>query len=316
MDATKLAVSVDVEDWYHVPAVTGSSFSTYEDVHEFFAEWDSEYDYLTRPTYRTLSLLDDLDVTATFFVVADVVDSYPGLVEEITRRGHEIGCHGLHHECGIDPDTKRPRFSREEYRDRIATAKRKLEDVSGRDVTGFRAPGGYVGGWMLDVLEDVGFRYDSSVSRNSLYNKTDSSLEGVTTTPYFPRRSDLRPGTPGDRRILELPWPYYATPIGRIPTAGGPLVRFFGRRVIRAGLGQSLARGDSVFYFHPIDIARESFPRVGNSRRRPGYWLFSGKRAERRIRSLLEGFDSDRLVTCRELVEDELIVASHTHSSE
>ena len=39
---------------------------------------------------------------ATFFVVADVVDHYPGLVESIVERGHEIGCHGLHHACKID----------------------------------------------------------------------------------------------------------------------------------------------------------------------------------------------------------------------
>ena len=44
-------------------------------------------------------MLDEYDINATFFVVADVVDHYPGLVEEIADRGHEIGCHGLHHAC-------------------------------------------------------------------------------------------------------------------------------------------------------------------------------------------------------------------------
>ena len=46
-----------------------------------------------------LDLLDEFDVTATFFVVADVVEHYPELVESIVERGHEIGCHGLHHAC-------------------------------------------------------------------------------------------------------------------------------------------------------------------------------------------------------------------------
>ncbi len=35
-------------------------------------------------------MLDEFDVTATFFVVADVVEHYPGLVEAIAERGHEI----------------------------------------------------------------------------------------------------------------------------------------------------------------------------------------------------------------------------------
>jgi len=259
-----LAVSVDVEDWYHVPAVTGSSFSEYEDVHELFDEWDEEYGYLTEPTHRTLDLLDDLGITATFFVVADVVDNYSGLVEEIADRGHEIGCHGLHHECAIDPNTKEPRFSKAEYKGQLRTAKAKLEEASGQRVTGYRAPGAYVGGWVLDVLEDIGFEYDSSVARNSLYNKADQELDRIRTTPYTPQKVSLDPG--GDRDFVELPWPYCDAKLGKIPAAGGPLIRLFGRRVVQAGIEQSLERGDSVFYFYPIDVARADFPKVGTSK--------------------------------------------------
>lgn len=300
---TSLAVSVDVEDWYHVPAVTGSSFSEYKDVHEFFDNWEKEYDYLTNPTYRTLNLFDELDITATFFIVADVVDNYPGLVEEIADRGHEIGCHGLHHECAIDPDTKEPRFSKTEYRKQLRTAKQKLEDATGQEIVGFRAPNAYVGGWMLDILEDLGFDYDSSVARSSLYNKTDQSLDEIGTTPYTPSRNSLDPAREPDREIVELPWPYYESSIGRIPSAGGPLIRMFGRRVVQAGIEQSLERGDSVFYFHPVDIARKSFPSVGNTRRRPMYWIFKGKVAESRIKKLLGSFENSRLTDCRTIAQ-------------
>ncbi len=294
-DQNALAVSVDVEDWYHVPAVTGSSFSEFKDTHEFFEEWDDEYDYLTEPTHRTLDLFDELGITATFFVVADVVDNYPGLIEKIADRGHEIGCHGLHHECAIDPDTKEPRFTRDKYKKQIGTAKRKLEAATGQEVVGFRAPNAYVGGWVLDVLEELGFQYDSSVARNSLYNKTDQELGTIETTPYTPQQGSLDPG--GNRKLVELPWPYYDVKLGKIPAAGGPLIRLFGRRVVQAGIEQSLRRGDSIFYFHPVDIARESFPKVGNTRRRPAYWLAKGERAERRIRAVLNRVENS-LVPC------------------
>jgi len=296
MTEGRLAVSVDVEDWYHVPAVTGSSFSEYDDVGEFLREWNEEYDYLTEPTHRTLDLLDTFGITATFFIVADVVDHYPGLVKSIAERGHEIGCHGLHHECTIDPDTKEPRFSREEYANHLSRAKQKLEAASGKKVSGYRAPAAYVAGWVIDVLEEVGFNYDSSVSQNSLYNKTDQELGEVETIPYTPKRGTLTPG--GDRDVIEIPWPYFDVKIGKIPAAGGPLIRLFGRRIIQAGIEQSLQRGDSVLYFHPVDIARQSFPSVGNTRRRPAYWLFKGKRTEARIRTLLSGLPSSRLTTC------------------
>jgi len=93
-----LSITVDIEDWYHVPSVTGSPFSVYKDVDEFFDKWKGRYGYLTlrEPTRRVQDMLDEFEVKATFFVVADVVDHYPGLVESIVERGHEVGCHGLH----------------------------------------------------------------------------------------------------------------------------------------------------------------------------------------------------------------------------
>lgn len=298
----KLAVSVDVEDWYHHLMVTGAPYSEYDTVDEFFENWSGRYDYVTRPVERVLNLLDDFGITATFFVVADLVDNSPGLVEKIATRGHSVECHGLHHACALDPSTKEPRFGEREYATRLRTAKEKLEAASGQDVTGFRAPNAYVSGWMLDVLEEVGFEYDSSVSHNSLYNKTDSPLTGVGTTPYQPGRGTLVPG--GDHGVVEFPWPYWEFSGYRIPTAGGSLVRLFGRRIIQRGLEQSLKRGHSVFYFHPLDIGRESLPSAGNSFRRPGYWAFKGKRAEERIRTILSDFDSDVIVTHDELLKN------------
>lgn len=299
MEKTKLAVSVDIEDWYHVPAVTGSSFSQYKDVNEFFEKWSGRYDYLSKPTYRTLDMLDDLGLKATFFIVADIVDNYPGLVEEIADRGHEIGCHGMHHECAIHPETKEPLYTKDEYKLLIKKAKRKLENATGKDIIGFRAPGAYIGGWVLDVLEELGFKYDSSVAKNSLYNKTDSNLEGVGTKPYFPEKGELVPGA--ERGLVEYPWPYWKVGPVMVPTAGGPMVRFLGKTIVMSGIKQSLKRGDSVFYFHPLDIAREDFPKVGNSKKRPMYWMFKGKIAEKRVRSILSKLGNKRYSTLSEM---------------
>lgn len=47
-----LAITVDIEDWYHIPSVTGSPFSKFRDVDEFFKKWNQRYDYLTEPTMR------------------------------------------------------------------------------------------------------------------------------------------------------------------------------------------------------------------------------------------------------------------------
>ena len=55
----------------------------------------------------------------------------------------------------------------------------------------YRAPGAFISGWMIDLLEELGFKYDSSVSVNSIYNKTDIKPKNVTTVPYYPRKGSL-----------------------------------------------------------------------------------------------------------------------------
>jgi peptidoglycan/xylan/chitin deacetylase (PgdA/CDA1 family) len=279
----RLAITVDIEDWYHIPSVTGSPFSVYRDTDDFFASWKERYDYLTQPTQRILNLLSDYKVKATFFVVADVAEHYPGLVESIVSEGHEIACHGLHHGCTIDPETKKPLMDPHTFEKETIQAKKILEKIAGVPVIGYRAPNALIAGWMLDSLERVGFRYDSSVCVNSLYNKTDSALGGVSSSPYYPRPSCL---TPGERRaLLEFPWAYYEVCGLKVPTSGGPMMRFLSAGMMYRGLRQSLKRGHTVFYFHPIDISGEDFPAIGKGR--PLYWMIKGKIVENRIRYIL-----------------------------
>jgi peptidoglycan-N-acetylglucosamine deacetylase len=279
-----LAITVDIEDWYHLPPITGAPSSKYKDVPSFFSKWNSRYDYLTKPTKSVLDLLQELNIKATFFIVADVAEHYPGLIENIAEKGHEIACHGLHHVCKIHPKTKEPLMTQAEFRQRTLQAKKILEKVSGQEVVGYRAPNAYIGGWMLDILEEIGFKYDSSVSVNSVYNKSDSRLRKVDTRPYYPRKGSLEPGS-DKRGILEIPWPYLKF-IAKFPTGGGPIMRFLGSRYILWGLNESLKRGNTVFYFHPIDISGEDFPSNSSLRQRL-FWAVKGAAVEKRIKYIL-----------------------------
>jgi peptidoglycan-N-acetylglucosamine deacetylase len=251
-------------------------------------------------------LLDTYNLKATFFVVADVAEHYPGLVEQISSRGHEIACHGLHHACKINPKTKKPLMTPGEFEERTLEAKNLLEKVSFQTVIGYRAPSAYIAGWMLDSLEKLGFKYDSSVSVNSLYNKSDSNLGGVDSRPYYPQIGQLGPGM--KRKIVELPWPFFSFGL-KFPTAGGPMLRFLGAGYITKGLKQSSKRGHSVFYFHPIDIADEKFPATF-SRNRPFYWLIKGTILEKRIVELFKSFGS-KFTLCHNIIEE---FSSQPHS--
>ena len=111
----KIALSFDVEDWYHTPMIIGSSFAKFQTTEEFFSQWEGDWDTITEATLRLLNILDDFHLKATFFVVADTVSSYPTLVRELKKSGHEIACHGLHHYSTIHSKTKRILYSEETF---------------------------------------------------------------------------------------------------------------------------------------------------------------------------------------------------------
>ncbi len=292
-----LSVTIDIEDWYHIPSVTGSPFSKYKDLDEFYREWkDKRYDYLSEPTRKVLGMLNEYGIKATFFVVADVVRHYPGLVESIVKEGHEIACHGMDHACIIDPGTKKPILSQKLFEDQTSEAKAILENISHNKVIGYRAPNAYIAGWMIDSLENIGFEYDSSVCVNSLYNKSDSTLAGIGTSGYYPKVHSLLPSENGEvRKIREYPWPYFKMGPVKFPTAGGPMLRFLGDRYIRLGIDQSLKNCHTVLYFHSIDLTDEKFPAV-YSAQRPFYWAIKGSIVEKRVRNLLNHYKNNTMM--------------------
>lgn len=54
-----------------------------------------------------LDMLDSFDIKATFFMVGENAGRYPELVEEVRRRGHDVGNHTLHHMQGAAVSTHR-----------------------------------------------------------------------------------------------------------------------------------------------------------------------------------------------------------------
>ena len=297
----KIALTIDVEDWYHTPAVTGSDFSFYKDIPEFMKEWTERYDYLTEPTFKVLGILEEFNLKATFFVVADVVEYYPGLVELIAEKGHEIACHGLQHAIKIDSKDKKPVFTVDEFENRTGLARERLKNVTGQSVFGYRAPGGYLGEWMYGSLIKLGFKYDSSVNSNSFFSKIDFDSKNIKPNPYFIEFDK-------EKRILEIPWPHFKIFSLRFPAAGGPFLRFFPPAYISKGIDYSLHTGDTVFYFHPIDISNIKLPGLASKNlKRPFYFYTCGEQTTKRLRIIVNKY-LPFWVTCDYLVKSRYLI--------
>ncbi len=297
---TNIALSFDIEDWYHTPLVTGSSFSKYPTLEDFFQQNHEEsVDCITEETLRLIEILDEFEVSATFFMVADVARRYPRIVKALKGSRHEIASHSLTHQSSIDAKTKQPIVSIDDWYQEQVEAKKVLEEIFETNVIGFRAPNAVLSNWMIPLLEKIGFQYDSSVAFNSLYNKTNVKLRDIPTTPYYINGDDLSHRTPATR-LMELPWSNYKiTPFLTLPAGGGYFFRLLGPLYFKRVLKKALKKGDSMFYMHPIDISRKAIPSE-NPQNRPLYWINKGEKTEKNFIRLLKEF-SGSFTTCKEV---------------
>jgi peptidoglycan/xylan/chitin deacetylase (PgdA/CDA1 family) len=119
---------------------------------------------------RILDLLVAYTVPATFFVPGHTAESFPSIVEKILDAGHEIAHHGYGHE---DPSSQTPAEERRSLERGIAVLSRFL----GNPPLGYRSPSWDYSDTTLSLLEEHGFRYDSSLFADDFH-------------PYHPRQGD------------------------------------------------------------------------------------------------------------------------------
>lgn len=144
------AMTVDVEDYFHVAALASAIDRR---------DWDRLESRVERNTRRLLDLFAAHQLQATFFVLGWVAERHPQLVREIAAAGHEIASHGYSHQLIY-------RQQPDEFRQETQRAKALLEDQIQQPVLGYRAASYSITRqslWALDILADLGFVWDSSI---------------------------------------------------------------------------------------------------------------------------------------------------------
>ena len=266
------AMSVDVEDYFHV-----SAFETCIGRDQ----WDRLPLRVEQNTSRILELFAEAGVKATFFMLGWVAERAPGLVREIVHEGHELASHGYEH-------VRVSRQNRHQFAEDVRRTKRLLEDLGGTEVLGYRAASYSINRdnlWALDVLREEGHRYSSSIYpiRHDLY--------GMPQAPRFPFRVG------GEDGIVEVPITTARVAGRRFPGGGGGYFRLLPYRFYRRML-MGVNRGDGepgVFYFHPWEIDPEQ-PRQHQApaRSRFRHYINLG-RMEGRLKRLLRDFRWGRM---------------------
>jgi polysaccharide deacetylase family protein (PEP-CTERM system associated) len=264
------ALTIDVEDYFQV-----SAFSPYI----ARADWEARECRVERNVDRILALLDDHDTQATFFTLGWIAERYPSLVRRVAAQGHEVASHGYGHERASD--LSEPAFSAD-----IRRAKGILEDLTGLEVAGYRAPSFSIGLsnlWAFECLARAGHRYSSSIY------PIHHDHYGMPDAPRFVHRAA--------DGLIEIPITTLRLFNRNLPSSGGGYFRLLPYALSRWMLRRvNAADGESaVFYFHPWEIDVHQ-PRIDgiDARTRFRHYL-NLHRMEQRLGSLLGDFHWGRM---------------------
>ena len=230
-------LTVDLEEWYHPEYVKNKTLLHKEE-------------RIQHSLKITLDLLNRRNLKATFFVVGELAEKHPEIIENIREDNHEIAFHGYYHEplWNLDADT-------------LCAEIEKFNSLIGDKCAGFRAPSFSLSNktrWALKVLENSGYQYDSSLF------PTKTPLYGVwnaPTTPYKPSHENV---TEKDEnaKLWEFPLLVYKLKLIKVPVAGGFYMRFFSVNLVAKAIKKLNQQGvPAIIFFHNWELDPET-PRL------------------------------------------------------
>ena len=190
-----------------------------------------------------LEFFDRTGIRATLFAIADALRDpcHRELLRDAARRGHEIASHSLSHR-------KMSSLPRDEKRREVFESRAQIAAALGVEAWGFRAPGFDIDRDILELLDEAGYRYDSSLFPGSRQTSRVGAA-CVTHSPHAPLP---------DCRLLELPLPAYRP----LPLPAHPSYSLvLGTWYFRAGLwGARRTGAPFVLLFHLTDFAAPLAP--------------------------------------------------------
>jgi polysaccharide deacetylase family protein (PEP-CTERM system associated) len=226
------AITVDLEDWFHVCGVGG---------HLAPENWHRLPSRVEATTRRLLDALDRAGVKATFFVLGWVAERHPDLVAEVRAAGHAIGSHGHTH-------TRVFELTPEAFAEELESSRRALAAAGVDAVTAFRAPEWSLNTrvpWAFDTLAAGGFTIDASMAPLRIVGRVD-----------YPRVPHIR--RLGDAAIVEVP-PFVADRYGHVmPMGWGWGLRMSGPSRIARTIERANRDGrPAVLTVHPWELDQD-----------------------------------------------------------
>lgn len=270
-------LTFDVEEWFHLLDNDSTRSET---------QWKTYEVRIHENMDRIFRILDDTDTKATFFVIGWIAKTYPEVVKRIAEK-YEIGSHTMNHQL-VWQQTP------EEFRRDVESSVKLLQDITGKPVKCFRAPGFSIReseAWAFEILNDLGIEYDSSV------------FPAHHAHGGFPSYGESKPAIieVGGKVIKEFPISFHELSGKHIIYQGGGYFRLFPYSLIN-----KWARQDGNYllsYIHPRDLdgGQPMVPGLSLPRKFKSYVGLKG--AEKKLRKFLTDFKFTDIATASETID-------------
>ena len=233
-------LGIDFEDWYH-PELVQKYVKNLDHTPTMF-----------KGLNKIIEMLRKNETYATFFIVGELIDKNPEIMDTILENGHEIGFHTMNHNK-IDSLGFKEKFTNE-----LSTFSKMTNQKS----KGFRAPTFSLNkqsSWVIDSLIEHNYVYDSSVVpvKTELYGLPDAE-----TRPYLISSSSIEKNDPNGK-LIEFPLLVTRFLGKKLPAAGGFYLRTLPEKVIKNGIRSYEKQNiPATFYIHSWELTPEFIPEI------------------------------------------------------
>jgi len=240
---TMKLLGIDFEDWYH-PQIIQKYLDDKKKIPRVIDGLD-----------KIIDLLRVNDTFATFFMVGELIEFRPEIIDKIINSGHEIAFHTMHH----------TRLDAPNFRSNFDSELKQFNKLTEGKSKGFRAPTfslNYDSSWAIDTLIQNGYTYDSSImpTKTGMYG-----IDGADKIPYKISSSCINKNDP-DGKLVEFPLLVTKFFGKTIPASGGFYLRFLPLNIIKNAIEDYEKKSiPATFYIHSWELTPEFMPKISMS---------------------------------------------------
>ncbi|KWT90140.1 polysaccharide deacetylase family protein [Candidatus Magnetominusculus xianensis] len=205
-----------------------------------------------------LEILKQYSVRSTFFISGEIIEHCKDILKEIEPLGHELAVHGFCHRHSYNI------LSKEQLRNDVLKAKEALMRLTEKEPLGFRTPQFRFREDLFALLDELNFKYDSSICRSPISRTKKIRVQNISPVEEY---------EVGVWHRLKLPM-------------GLVWIHNMGHRSF---IESAAVQDGIIIYAHPFDLVKKNYDRRFSMKVNFWYYIMADTKIKDTLCRLIEG---------------------------